>query len=248
MGLIFLRLSTVGCLPSCRRRTGWSHDLLWATLFSVLRYFHSHLKTVKLSQNSSRKSPAGHWILFLWGAAGGVVEVSLGFLEKAESACLRVMPFHGICFGYFSHITQLNLSCFLETKRLAVIEFSLNCGLPERSGVGALRLLPDDRCDLLGLISTSGIVYPPSIRNDHHIDLVEWNYHQIDGGNLLLGSKRGFARSPVETMVGRATWSKFVQYLQYLRDIMQNIVIAKCAKKLEEIRTKRMQFDALNQV
>ncbi|KAF8168824.1 hypothetical protein K438DRAFT_1774603 [Mycena galopus ATCC 62051] len=73
--------------------------LLWATLFSVLRYFHSHLKTVKLSQNSSRESPAGHWILFLWGAAGGVVEVSLGFLEKAESARLRVMLFHGICFG-----------------------------------------------------------------------------------------------------------------------------------------------------
>ncbi|KAF8166877.1 hypothetical protein K438DRAFT_1983925 [Mycena galopus ATCC 62051] len=37
-----------------------------------------------------------------------------------------------------------------------------------------------------------------------------------------------------------ATYTEFVQYIQYVRDIMQDI--AKCTKKLEEIRTKTLRI------
>ncbi|KAF8143905.1 hypothetical protein K438DRAFT_1783276 [Mycena galopus ATCC 62051] len=128
--------------------------------------------------------------------------------------------------------------------------------------LGVLSLLPDNRYIVLGLVSTYGIIY---IVNDQRpsnrlgqvevaIKSVEetlkranegWvrNHRELVGlTTALLEAK--LSASKIQTRMleppSVATCTEFVQYLQYVRDIMRDI--AKCAKKVEEIRTKALRI------
>ncbi|KAF8166925.1 hypothetical protein K438DRAFT_1983971 [Mycena galopus ATCC 62051] len=115
---------------------------------------------------------------------------------------------------------------------------------PEESE--ALSLLPDNRYILLGLISTSGIVYianreRPSVR----LGRVEVAIKLVE--KTLKHANEGSARNDLEVidLTSRLfefdlqnQTKEFVQYLQYVRDILRDI--AKCAKEVEEIRTKTL--------
>ncbi|KAF8171371.1 hypothetical protein K438DRAFT_2024055 [Mycena galopus ATCC 62051] len=127
---------------------------------------------------------------------------------------------------------------------------------------GALSLLPDNRYILMGLISTSGIVYVvnqerPSNRLGRvevAIKSVEETMEQVIEGcarnhlevmelkNCLFEAKLSVSKIQTRMldMPCVATYTEFVQYIQYVRDIMQDI--AKCAKKLEKLRTKALRI------
>ncbi|KAF8166911.1 hypothetical protein K438DRAFT_1774856 [Mycena galopus ATCC 62051] len=130
---------------------------------------------------------------------------------------------------------------------------------------GALSLLPYNHYILLGLLS-SGIV---DIINWEHpsnrlgrvevaIKSVKETLKHMNEGwvknhlELALNAKKIFSSraklsaSKTQTRMldtpNVATYTEFVQYLQYVRDIMQDITVTKCAKKVEEIRTKALRI------
>ncbi|KAF8171383.1 hypothetical protein K438DRAFT_1940741 [Mycena galopus ATCC 62051] len=127
---------------------------------------------------------------------------------------------------------------------------------------GALSLLPDNRYILMGLVSTSGIVHIVNReRPSNRLDRVEVAIKSVE--ETLEQAIEGCARNHLEfmdltsslfeaklsaskirtrmlDMPSVAKYTEFVQYVHYVRDIMQDI--AKCAKKLEELRTKALRI------
>ncbi|KAF8144527.1 hypothetical protein K438DRAFT_2101856 [Mycena galopus ATCC 62051] len=126
----------------------------------------------------------------------------------------------------------------------------------------AVSLLPDNRYILLCLASTSGILY---IKNgqcpsnklaglENSIQSVEESLQRVkeecmrshlevvDLGGRLFEAK--LLASKVQTRMldtpSVTTYKEFVQWLQYMRNIMRDI--AKCTKEVEEIRTKTLRI------
>ncbi|KAF8169992.1 hypothetical protein K438DRAFT_1773926 [Mycena galopus ATCC 62051] len=127
---------------------------------------------------------------------------------------------------------------------------------------GPLSLLPENRYILLGLVSTSGIVYIVNWqRPSNRLGRVEVAITSVE--ETLEKANEGYARNHLKLIDLRhrlfetklsaskmqtrmldtrsvASYKEFVQYLQYVREIMRDI--AKCAKEVEEIRTKTLRI------
>ncbi|KAF8123964.1 hypothetical protein K438DRAFT_1792005 [Mycena galopus ATCC 62051] len=127
---------------------------------------------------------------------------------------------------------------------------------------GAVSLLPDNRYIVLGLASTSGILYIANGQRPSNklagvknaIESVEESLRRakeecmrshlevVDLGGSLFEAK--LSASKVQTRMldtpRVTTYKEVVQYLQYGWDIIQDIM--KCAKEVEEIHTKTLRI------